>query len=76
MAQQRLELVLDDVVDGQPVRPSFMPECSARELQAEPDRYQPSFDADTFAAMVAKGRKAWADVPDAGQWVDELRGIV
>ena len=22
----------------------------------------------------AKGRKAWADVPDASKWVDELRG--
>lgn len=37
-------------------------------------RYQPRFDPDAFAAMVAKGRKAWADVPDASRWVEEQRG--
>jgi hypothetical protein len=37
-------------------------------------RYQPTFDADAFEAMVAKGRKAWADVPDASQWVEDQRG--
>ena len=35
---------------------------------------QASFDADAFAAMVAKGRKAWADVPSASEWVEEERG--
>ena len=25
-------------------------------------------------AMLAKGRKAWADVPDANKWVEEQRG--
>ncbi len=28
----------------------------------------------SFESMVSRGRKAWADVPSAGQWVDELRG--
>lgn len=36
--------------------------------------YDPTFDAQSFAAMVAKGRKAWADVADASQWVEEQRG--
>jgi hypothetical protein len=36
--------------------------------------YTPTFDPDSFDAMVAKGRKAWADVPDASQWVEEQRG--
>ncbi|MCK9194091.1 MAG: hypothetical protein M0P19_09500 [Nevskia sp.] len=36
--------------------------------------YTPAFDAQSFEAMVAKGRKAWADVPDASQWVEEQRG--
>lgn len=36
--------------------------------------YTPAFDPQSFAAMVAKGRKAWADVPDASQWVEEQRG--
>ena len=35
---------------------------------------QTSFDADAFKAMVTKGRKAWADVPNASEWVDEQRG--
>lgn len=36
--------------------------------------YQASFDAQSFAAMVAKGRKAWADVADANLWVEGQRG--
>ncbi len=35
---------------------------------------QASFDADAFEAMVTKGRKAWADVPNASEWVEEQRG--
>ena len=27
-----------------------------------------------FDAMLAKGRKAWAGVPDANQWVEQQRG--
>lgn len=34
------------------------------------------FDAEAFAAMVEKGRKAWADVENPTQWVEELRGAV
>jgi hypothetical protein len=36
----------------------------------------PKFDEAEFNAMVEKGTKTWADVPDAAQWVDELRGNV
>ena len=36
--------------------------------------YDTTFDPQSFAAMVAKGRKAWADVADASQWVEEQRG--
>jgi hypothetical protein len=27
-----------------------------------------------WAAMVEKGRAAWADVPDADKWLEDLRG--
>jgi len=36
--------------------------------------YSTAFDSQSFEAMLAKGRKAWADVPDASQWVEEQRG--
>lgn len=29
-----------------------------------------------FDTMTAKGRKAWADVPDASAWVEEQRGNI
>lgn len=37
-------------------------------------RYNPTFDAAAFLRMTAAGEKAWADVPDAAQWVREYRG--
>lgn len=43
------------------------------EVAGEP--CQPRFDPEAFAAMVAKGRKAWADVPNATEWVEKLRGV-
>ena len=70
MAQQQLELVLGDVVDGMPVTPSSI----------SVGRLNPFVDVDaticswSFEAMIAKGRKAWADVADANQWVEEQRG--
>lgn len=36
--------------------------------------YRPTVDSAAFAAMVARGRVAWADVPDAGEWVEAQRG--
>lgn len=36
--------------------------------------YKPEFDEVAFARMTAAGAKAWADVPDAAQWVRETRG--
>lgn len=36
--------------------------------------YKPEFDESAFARMTAAGTKAWADVPDAAQWVRETRG--
>lgn len=36
--------------------------------------YKPEFDEAAFTRMTAAGEKAWADVPDAAQWVREQRG--
>lgn len=36
--------------------------------------YKPEFDEAAFTRMTAAGEKAWADVPDASQWVREQRG--
>lgn len=38
-----------------------------------PDK-MPLYDHDAFERMVNAGTKAWADVPNASEWVDELRG--
>ncbi|MGL4440591.1 MAG: hypothetical protein ACRCUE_15110 [Bosea sp. (in: a-proteobacteria)] len=44
-------------------------------MQREMDKIAPpAFSNEQFAAMVAKGREAWADVPDAAKWVDDQRG--
>ncbi len=32
------------------------------------------YQEEKFQEMVKRGTKAWADVPDATQWVEELRG--
>ena len=37
-------------------------------------RYRPRFDQEALDRIAAEGAKAWADVPDAAQWVRELRG--
>jgi hypothetical protein len=36
--------------------------------------YQPSYDEAALDRFAAKGAAAWADVPDAAQWVREARG--
>lgn len=36
--------------------------------------YKPEFDEAAFARMTAAGEKAWANVPDAAQWVRDQRG--
>jgi hypothetical protein len=36
--------------------------------------YKPEFDEAAFARMTEAGEQAWADVPDAAQWVREQRG--
>ena len=36
--------------------------------------YSPKYDEAALDAFAAKGRQAWADVPDAAAWVRELRG--
>ncbi|MGV8869310.1 MAG: hypothetical protein ACOH2S_20515 [Janthinobacterium svalbardensis] len=38
------------------------------------ENYQPSFDEEEFNRMTERGAVAWADVQDAGLWVDKLRG--
>jgi hypothetical protein len=35
---------------------------------------QPSYNDDEFNQMVERGTKAWADVPDATAWLENLRG--
>jgi len=44
-----------------------------RKMQGLPP-YDPTYDHEAFIRMVESGRDAWADVPDASKWVDELRG--
>lgn len=36
--------------------------------------YQPVYSEEALERFVAEGTKAWADVPDAAQWVREVRG--
>ncbi len=36
--------------------------------------YEPTYDESAFNRMVERGTIAWADVPDAAQWVENLRG--
>jgi len=36
--------------------------------------YTPSIDEDELARLTRRGAQAWKDVPDATEWVDELRG--
>jgi hypothetical protein len=42
-------------------------------LDAFADRIRADAIAE-YVTMTTKGAKAWADVPDATAWVDELRG--
>ena len=36
--------------------------------------YAPRFDEEHFARLTQAGARAWADVPDAAEWVERLRG--
>jgi hypothetical protein len=36
--------------------------------------YQPAYNEAALDRFAASGAEAWADVPDAAQWVWELRG--
>jgi hypothetical protein len=36
--------------------------------------YQPAYSEEALDRFTAKGAEAWADVPDAAQWVREVRG--
>lgn len=38
------------------------------------ETHQPRFDEAEFAAMVEKGTAAWAEVPSATDWLEDLRG--
>lgn len=38
------------------------------------EQYEPEYDERAFKQMVERGTRAWADVADAAEWVDELRG--
>jgi hypothetical protein len=45
---------------------------NARLLGFEPQDSQ--VDEQAVARMLARGRQAWADVPSAADWVEDLRG--
>ena len=36
--------------------------------------YEPRFDEKQFERMTERGSRAWADVSDAAEWVEALRG--
>lgn len=38
------------------------------------ETHQPRFDEAEFAAMVERGTAAWSSVPNATEWLEELRG--
>lgn len=38
------------------------------------ERYEPSYDEGEFKRMVERGTRAWADVENASEWVENLRG--
>ena len=42
-------------------------------LVGEADGAIPVFDQAEFAEMVERGTTAWADVPDATEWLENLR---
>jgi hypothetical protein len=66
-----------------PKRPNY-PHCNALECALEHTHRQREIEwmqgvsniqfQKEFNAMVALGTKAWADVPNGAEWVDELRG--
>lgn len=47
-------------------------ECNLR--MKYPPKLKPSYDEQEFKEMVEKGTKAWADVPDANEWLEDIRG--
>jgi hypothetical protein len=38
------------------------------------EEYEPKFDEKSFSRLTDRGARAWADVDDAAQWVEGLRG--
>lgn len=38
------------------------------------EAHQPAYDEAEFQQMVRRGTAAWSDVPDASDWVEDLRG--
>jgi hypothetical protein len=38
------------------------------------EEYEPKFDEKAFGRLTERGAKAWADVDDAAEWVEGLRG--
>jgi hypothetical protein len=55
-------------MDGEPI-----PETEQR-VQADGGKAQSGYDEEALDRFAAAGAIAWADVPDAAQWVRELRG--
>lgn len=38
------------------------------------EAHHPAYDENEFQQLVRKGTVAWADTPDASEWVESLRG--
>ena len=51
----------------------FSGECRDAQL-IEFAEYEPHFDEKEFERMTERGSRAWADVEDAAEWVEALRG--
>ena len=41
---------------------------------ADDENNKPRYDEEALNRFAEVGRRAWADVPDAAQWVRQLRG--
>jgi hypothetical protein len=55
-------------MDGEPTPETEQPD------EGDGGKLHPAYDEDALDRFAAAGAIAWADVPDAAQWVRELRG--
>lgn len=48
--------------------------AASRSVTQASDACQPTYNEAEFKQMVRRGTAAWTDVPDATDWVEDLRG--